>query len=241
MFPLGSTPSKRPKRRVESYRILYAHILHALSLPGHPLRVTEKATHGEQVGLYSWHSRTGTSITINIVPKCEVCPRDHGKVVESLRGQRIPDDSSIFTAEAKAIDLALDFISTCDANNKFIIFSDSLSVLKAMNHTSSKNPQIQKLLEKCHELLAYKEIALCWIPSHIGIQGNEMVDKQAKTSLSLEPTSFKIPFSNFKPSINISWKNSKLHGITALVINFLTSNQLLVNINQLFETLEEKK
>ena len=25
-----------------------------------------------------------------------------------------PDDSSIFTAEAKAIDLALDFISTCD-------------------------------------------------------------------------------------------------------------------------------
>ena len=45
-----------------------------------------------------------------------------------------------FADEAKAIDLALDFISTCDANNKFIIFSDSLSVLKAMNHTSSKNP-----------------------------------------------------------------------------------------------------
>ena len=29
-----------------------------------------------------------------------------------------------------------------------------------------------------------------------------MVDKQPKTSLSLEPTSFKISFSNFKPSIN---------------------------------------
>ena len=71
-----------------------------------------------------------------------------------------------------------------------------------MNHISSKNLQIQKLLEKYHELLANKEIVLCWIPSHIGIQGNEMVDKQAKTSLSLEPTSFKIPFSNFKPSIN---------------------------------------
>ena len=40
--------------------------------------------------------------------------------------QRIPDDTSIFTAEAKAIDLALDFIGTCDTNNKFIIFSDSL-------------------------------------------------------------------------------------------------------------------
>ena len=141
---------------------------------------------------------------------CAVLSDNHSNM------QRIPDDSSIFTAEAKAVDLALDFISTCDANNKFIIFSDSLSVLKAMNHTSSKNPQIQKLLEKCHELLANKEIVLCWIPSHIGIQGNEMVDKQAKTSLSLEPTSFKIPFSNFKPSINkyildqwqTSWNNS---------------------------------
>ena len=102
---------------------------------------------------------------------------------------------------ARCANCSGDHPATCDANNKFIIFSDSLSVLKAMNHTSSKNPQIQKLLEKCHELLAYKEIALCWIPSHIGIQGNEMVDKQAKTSLSLEPTSFKIPFSNYKPSI----------------------------------------
>ena len=72
--------------------------------------------------------------------------------------QRIPDDSSIFTAEAKAVDLALDFIRTCDTNNKIIIFSDSLSVLKAMNHTSSKNPQILKFLKKCHELLAIKKL-----------------------------------------------------------------------------------
>ena len=56
--------------------------------------------------------------------------------------QRIPYDSSIFIAEAKAVDIALDLIRTCDTNNKFIIFSDSLSVLKAMNHTSSRSPQI---------------------------------------------------------------------------------------------------
>ena len=85
--------------------------------------------------------------------------------------QRIPDDSSISTAEAKANDLSLDFISTCDANNKFIIFSDLLSVLKAMNHTSSKNPQIQNLLEKCHELLAYKKLFSVEFPIHIGIHG----------------------------------------------------------------------
>ena len=48
------------------------------------------------------------------------------------------------------------------------------------------------------------------------LQGNEMVDQQAKASLSLEPYPFMIPFSNFKPSINkyileqwqTSWNNS---------------------------------
>ena len=59
-----------------------------------------------------------------------------------------------------------------------------------------------------------------------------MVDKQAKI--------FHFPILSHL-SINISWKNGKLHGITALEISFLTSNQLLVNINQLFETLEKKK
>ena len=39
---------------------------------------------------------------------CAVISDNHSNM------QRIPDDSSIFTAEAKAIDLALDFISTCD-------------------------------------------------------------------------------------------------------------------------------
>ena len=97
------------------------------------------------------------------------------------------------------VDLALDLITTCDTYNKFIIFSDSLCI-ERYEHTSSKNPQIQKLLEKCHELLAKKNV-LCWIPSHIGIFGNELVDQQAKTSLSLEPTSFKIPFSNLKKNI----------------------------------------
>ena len=115
-----------------------------------------------------------------------------------------------------------------------------------MNHTSSKNPQIQKLLEKCHELLTYKEIVLCWISSHIGIQGNEMVDKQAITSLSLEPTSFKISFSNFKPSINkyileewqTSWNNSignKLLDIKPTTVKSRLSQRQLSETTGLFE------
>ena len=59
---------------------------------------------------------------------CAVISHNHSNMQSHNHSnmQRIPDDSSIFTAEAKAIDLALDFITTCDANNKLIIFSDSL-------------------------------------------------------------------------------------------------------------------
>ena len=129
---------------------------------------------------------------------------------------RIPDGSSIFTAEAKAVDLALDFIADCETSNKFVIFSDSLSVLKSLDHTSSKNPQIQKLLEKHHDLSEFNEIVYCWIPSHIGIAGNESVYQKAKDSLNLHPTNFSIPYANFKSFINryildkwqILWNNS---------------------------------
>ena len=52
--------------------------------------------------------------------------------------QRIPDDSSFFTAESKAIDLALDFMSTCDANNKLIIFSESNEPYQFKESTDSE-------------------------------------------------------------------------------------------------------
>ena len=84
----------------------------------------------------------------------------------------------------------------------FLIFSDSLSVLKSLDHTSSKYPQIQKLLEKHPDLAECNEIIYCWIPSHISIAGNENVDKIAKHSPNLHPTNFLLPYSNFKSFIN---------------------------------------
>ena len=60
---------------------------------------------------------------------------------------RIPDGSSFFTAEAKAIDLALDLIVDCETSKKFVIFLDSLSVLKSLDHTSSKIPKFKNYLK----------------------------------------------------------------------------------------------
>ena len=156
--------------------------------------------------------------------------KDGEKVGCAFLYLRIPDGSSVFTAEAKAIDLALNFIDSCFLYDKFLIFSDSLSVLKAFNHTSSKNSQIQKLLEKHHKIANTKEILFCWLPSYVDIIGNEIADRKAKDSLQLNMSTFEVPFNNFKPLINkyilSMWQKSwdtatfnKLHAIKPVVGN----------------------
>ena len=44
--------------------------------------------------------------------------------------------------------MALDHIRNKSLDNKFVISSDSLSVLKSLSHTSSKNPKVQSLIKK---------------------------------------------------------------------------------------------
>ena len=59
--------------------------------------------------------------------------------------RRLPSSSSIFTAEARAIILGLQFIAASN-KSKFIICSDSLSCLLAFENAKIKNPLILKIL-----------------------------------------------------------------------------------------------
>ena len=67
-------------------------------------------------------------------------------------------------------------------------------------------------------------IYFCWLPSHVGIKGNEKADIAAESVLTLNISDLKIPFTDFKPSINtflhykwqMSWNAAvfnKLHSI----------------------------
>ena len=86
MFPPQSTPSKRPKRRVESYRI-YKRPYSACSQSSRPSPSSyEKATHGRLVGP-TLSTPRGDKYYNQYRPPCEVCPRDRGKVVGTLQGK----------------------------------------------------------------------------------------------------------------------------------------------------------
>ena len=114
---------------------------------------------------------------------------------------RLPDKSSIFTAELKAILMALVLIEESEEVN-FVVFSDSMSSLMALKGSSLDNPMVLKIREKYSHLVQHgKLISFVWIPSHVGIRGNEEADKAAKDALKLQVSNLKIPFTDFKSEI----------------------------------------
>ena len=113
---------------------------------------------------------------------------------------RLPNKSSIFSAEVKAIDLALDLVEQSDST-RFIIFSDSLSSLQALHNQKLENPSVCDVLERISHLVPFKRIVFCWLPSHIGIRGNEKADETAKSALFLPKSNNKVSYTDFKTSI----------------------------------------
>ena len=98
--------------------------------------------------------------------------------------------------------IALDTIAESD-DDHFMIFSDSLSVLLSLHNKKMDNPLILQLLQKLHYLsFAHKTIDFCWIPSYIGIRGNEAADMAAKESLDQDITISQVPYTDLKSHIN---------------------------------------
>ena len=70
-------------------------------------------------------------------------------------------ESSIFTAEARAIDLALNIISK-SKHKKIIIFSNSLSILLSLSNKKFQNLLIIKLLSRLDSMSNRNEIITGW-------------------------------------------------------------------------------
>ncbi|GBL84435.1 hypothetical protein AVEN_117196-1 [Araneus ventricosus] len=92
----------------------------------------------------------------------------------------------VYTSELYAIYLGLLKISTLNFK-KAIIYTDSMSGINALQSAKyNTHPLVMKCFELHHTLKNIK-VKYCWIPGHVGIPGNELSDKAAKsTNASLE-------------------------------------------------------
>jgi hypothetical protein len=143
--------------------------------------------------------------------------------------KRLPDHSSIFSAESRAVLLARDIMKqSCE--RRFLILSDSLSCLKSLENRNFQNPLILELFDTIDKLLrSGYSITFVWVPSHIGIEGNGAADATAKAALNLKMSLSPVPYSDFKPLVsayvNSLWQkcwdgetnNKKLHHLNPVI------------------------
>ena len=119
---------------------------------------------------------------------------------ENTMSLRLHNDCNIYSAELLAIKLALS-IAAMNPNREFTIISDSLSSLQAIENVVTDHPillEIYKQLIKIDRNNSH--VYFLWVPSHVGIPGNEMADAGAQeASRSGSPTL--VPSSDLKSRI----------------------------------------
>ena len=119
--------------------------------------------------------------------------------------KRLQNNSTIFAAEATAITLALNYYRHMDpVQHDVVMYSDSMSCLQAIEGEDSNNPLICQIMNLLWALSDKGTcVCFCWVPSHCGIEGNEIVDQLAKETLDhdIDPLTT-VHFADLKPLVN---------------------------------------
>ena len=111
--------------------------------------------------------------------------------------KRLPDKASNFTVELEAIVSTFRYIKITTKNNKFVVFGDSKSALQALL-SKWDHPTVQAIMRFLVFLhtVYIKLLCFCWLPSHMGISGNERADSAAKAALQKDVSNCLISYTD---------------------------------------------
>ena len=119
--------------------------------------------------------------------------------------KRLPDNSTIFAAEATATSLALNYYQHMGpVHHDVVVYSDSMSCLQAIEGEDTQKPLICHIMNLLWSLSDKgTRVRFCWVPSHCDIDGNERVDQLAKETLDqdIDPLA-SVHYTDMKPLVN---------------------------------------
>lgn len=100
----------------------------------------------------------------------------------------LPSQFSILSAELFAIKLVIDQIASENTHSQYLICSDSLNAILCLQkfHETSQHPIAKEIIRALYSVKS--SVVFAWVPSHIGIVGNELADTAAKEGAVLFPT-----------------------------------------------------
>ena len=97
----------------------------------------------------------------------------NGEMICPQLSKRLPNNSTIFAAEATAITLALSYYRHMDpVQHGVVIYSDTMSCLQAIEGEDTDNPLICQIMNLLWALSDEGTcVRFCWVASHCGIEG----------------------------------------------------------------------
>ena len=128
----------------------------------------------------------------------------NGETICHQLSKRLPDNSTIFAAEATAITLALDYYRHMDpVQHDVVFYSDSMSCRRLRVKTWKTLSFVISWTFSGHWHNKSTCVRFCWVPSHCGIEGNELVDQLAKETLDhdINPLTT-VHYADLKPLVN---------------------------------------
>ncbi|GBN51102.1 hypothetical protein AVEN_181087-1, partial [Araneus ventricosus] len=133
---------------------------------------------------------------------------------------RLHNCCSVFTAELVAIFCALQELLPSNRRN-FIIYTDSMSALETLSHYDNRIHPVALEILSVLQFLRNKgfNIIFCWVPSHVGISGNETSDVIARFASDFLPRA--LPYCDIKKFLI-----SHLLSVWQQKWNLLTNNKL---------------
>lgn len=161
---------------------------------------------------------------------------------------KLSSTCSIYSGELYSIMQALIHIRT-QKIQKSVIITDSLSALHTIEQLYTSNPISILIKEQLHLLKnTMQQVSFIWVPSHIGLQGNEKADFHAREAIHSASSVLVnlVPVSDYKPFLKEKvlnkWENewnlsqSSLHTIKPSIEPWCEidlNRQLFVKLNRL--------